>query len=85
MPVPWLVSALKKLGRKMEKHKQDIVKRKNGVGERIEQKLANTYQKMDCITVVECYNVMLSEYSVELTNSHKLVVKLGQQTCTCWQ
>ncbi|KAJ8436384.1 LOW QUALITY PROTEIN: hypothetical protein Cgig2_032205 [Carnegiea gigantea] len=61
-----------KLARKMEKHKQDIVKRKNGVGERLEQKLANTYQKMDCITAVECYNVMLSEYSVELTNSHKL-------------
>jgi len=52
---------------------------------RIEQKLADTYQKISCITVVECYSAMLGEYSVELTNSRKLVVKLGQQTCTCMQ
>ena len=31
--------------------------------------------------------MMLGEYSVELTNSRKLVVKPGEQTCTCrqWQ
>ncbi|KAJ8435710.1 LOW QUALITY PROTEIN: hypothetical protein Cgig2_002667 [Carnegiea gigantea] len=62
---------------------QDIVKSKNGVGERIEQKLADTYKKVGCITAVECYNLMLREYNVELTNNCKLVVKLGQQICTC--
>jgi len=31
------------------------------------------------------YSMMLGEYSVELTNNRKLVVKLGQQTCTCQQ
>ncbi|KAJ8430933.1 LOW QUALITY PROTEIN: hypothetical protein Cgig2_002721 [Carnegiea gigantea] len=51
----------------------DIVKRKNGVADRIEQKLAGTYQKMGCIVTVECYSMMLGEYSVELTNSCKLV------------
>ena len=63
------------------------MKWKNGVGERIEQKLVDTYRKMGCIAVVEYYSLMLEEYSVELTNSRKLVVKLGQQTCTCraWQ
>ncbi|KAJ8422966.1 hypothetical protein Cgig2_002715 [Carnegiea gigantea] len=42
---------------------------------------------MGCTAAVECYILMLGEYSVELTNSHKLVVKLGQQSCTCrvWQ
>ncbi|KAJ8435441.1 LOW QUALITY PROTEIN: hypothetical protein Cgig2_012562 [Carnegiea gigantea] len=73
------------LGKKMDKHKQDMMKWKNGVGERIKQKLANTSQKMGCIAAVECYSLMLGKYSVELTNSHKLVVKLGQQTCTCRQ
>ena len=44
-------------------------------------------KKMGCIAAVECYSLMLGEYSVELTNSRRLVVKLGQQTCTCrqWQ
>ena len=84
MPVPWLVSGhLEKLRKKINKHKQDILKWKNGVGKRIEQKLANTYKKMGCIAIVECYSLMLGEYSVELTNNRKLVMKLGQQTCTC--
>ncbi|KAJ8436084.1 hypothetical protein Cgig2_000986 [Carnegiea gigantea] len=34
---------------------------------------------------VECYSLMFGEYSMELTDSRKLVVKLGQQTCTCRQ
>jgi len=88
MPVPWLVSGhLEKLRKKIDKHKWGMIKWKNGVGERIEQKLADTYQKMGCIAAVECYSLMLGEYSVELTNSRKLMVKLGQQTCTCrtWQ
>ncbi|KAJ8431304.1 hypothetical protein Cgig2_018376 [Carnegiea gigantea] len=50
----------------------------NGVGERIEQKLADTYKKMGCIAAVECYSLMLGECNVELTNSCRLVVKLGQ-------
>ncbi|KAJ8440283.1 LOW QUALITY PROTEIN: hypothetical protein Cgig2_031597 [Carnegiea gigantea] len=78
---------LEKLGKKMDKQKQDILKWKNGVGEKIEQKLVYTYQKMGCIAAVECYSFMLGQYSVELTNSHKLVVKLGQWPCSCrqWQ
>ena len=77
MPVPWLVSGhLEKLGKKMDQHKTEMLKWKNGVGERIEQKLADTYKKMGCIAAVECYNFMLGEYSVELTNSRRLVVKL---------
>jgi len=75
MPVSWLVNGhLKKLGKKVDKHKQDILKWRNGVGERIEQKLAATYKKMGCIAAVECYSLMLGEYSVELTNSRKLAV-----------
>jgi len=42
--VPWFVGGhLEKLWRKMDKHKQDIVKWKNGVGKRIKQKLEDTY------------------------------------------
>ncbi|KAJ8424059.1 hypothetical protein Cgig2_032151 [Carnegiea gigantea] len=59
------------------KHKATII------GERIEQKLAGTYQKMGCIAAVEYYSLMLGEYSVELPNSHKLVVNLEQQTYMC--
>ncbi|KAJ8428406.1 LOW QUALITY PROTEIN: hypothetical protein Cgig2_024552 [Carnegiea gigantea] len=70
------------LGKKMDHHKMEMLKWKNGVGERIEQKLADTYKKMGCIAAVECYSLMLSEYSIELTNSRRLVVKRGQQTCT---
>ncbi|KAJ8419354.1 hypothetical protein Cgig2_016510 [Carnegiea gigantea] len=68
-----------------EKRCDDVSKRKgsvdgnyNGVGERIEQKLADTYKKMGYIAAVEYYSFMLYEYSVELTNNCKLVVKLGQ-------
>ncbi|KAJ8425909.1 hypothetical protein Cgig2_015727 [Carnegiea gigantea] len=51
--------------------RKDIVKW-NREGERIELKLAVTYQKMGCIATVECYSVLLGEYSVELTNNRKL-------------
>jgi len=62
MPVSWLVRGnLEKFGKKMDKQKQDMMKWKNGVGERIEQKLADTYQKEGCIAVVECYSLMLRE------------------------
>jgi len=49
--------------------------------------LIDTYKKMGYIAVVKCYNLMLRKYTVELTNNQKLMVKLGQQTCTCrqWQ
>ncbi|KAJ8429908.1 hypothetical protein Cgig2_025338 [Carnegiea gigantea] len=69
---------LEKLGKKMDKHKTETLKWKNGMGERIEQKLADAYKKMGRITAVECYSLMLGEYSVELTNSRQLVIKLGQ-------
>ncbi|KAJ8444538.1 hypothetical protein Cgig2_000817 [Carnegiea gigantea] len=49
----------------------NIPKRKNRVGERIEQKLASAYKKMDCITAVKCYSFMLVEFSMELTNNLK--------------
>ncbi|KAJ8432834.1 LOW QUALITY PROTEIN: hypothetical protein Cgig2_008548 [Carnegiea gigantea] len=58
----------------MDKHKQDMIKWNNGVGERTEHNLADSYQKMGCIAAVECYSLMLEEYNVELTNSRKLVV-----------
>jgi len=36
MPIAWFVNGhLEKFGKKMDKHKQDILKWKNGVGERI--------------------------------------------------
>ena len=83
MPVPWLVNGqLEKLRKKMDKHKHKILKWKNGVGERIEQKLADACKKMGYVAAIDCYSLMLCEYSVELTNNRKLVVKLGQQTCT---
>ena len=81
MPVSWPISGqLDKLKKKMDQHKMEMLKWKNGVEDRIEQKLADTYKKMGCIAAVECYNLML-------TNSRRLVVKLGQQTYTCrqWQ
>ncbi|KAJ8432145.1 hypothetical protein Cgig2_006847 [Carnegiea gigantea] len=62
----------------MDKHKTDTLKWKNGVGERIEQKLADTYKKTSCIAAVECYSLMLGEYSVELTDSSRLEVIYNQ-------
>ncbi|KAJ8446954.1 hypothetical protein Cgig2_006582 [Carnegiea gigantea] len=38
-------SSQEKLGKKMDKHKQETMKWKNRVGKRIEQKLVDTYQK----------------------------------------
>ncbi|KAJ8420184.1 LOW QUALITY PROTEIN: hypothetical protein Cgig2_013364 [Carnegiea gigantea] len=67
-----------KLWKKMDKHKQDILKWKNGVWERMEQKLFNTYKKMGCIAAIKCYSLMLGEYSVELTNKCKLVYEYVQ-------
>ena len=55
----------------------------NGVRERIEQRIADTYKQMGCVAAVECYNMLLGEYSVLLTNRRKLVMKLGSQTCIC--
>jgi len=84
MPVPWLVSGhLEKLGKKFGKHKENIEKWTNGVGERIEQRIADAYKQIGCVAAVECYSMLLGEYSVVLTNSRKLVVKLGSQTCMC--
>jgi len=88
MPVPWLVSGhLEKLGKKFGKHKEAIDKWVSWFGERIEQKIAETYKQMGCVAVVECYSMLLGEYSAVLTNSRKLVVKLGCRMCTCrkWQ
>jgi len=88
MLVSWLVNChLEKSRKKMDKDKdgQDIEKRKNGVDERIEQKLTDTYNKMDCVATVDGYNILLGEYSIQLTKSNncKLVMKLGQNTYTC--
>ena len=58
MLVPWCLNDhLEKLEKKMDKYKQDILKWKNRVGERIEQKLSNTYNKMGSIATVECYSL----------------------------
>ncbi|KAJ8448843.1 LOW QUALITY PROTEIN: hypothetical protein Cgig2_011464 [Carnegiea gigantea] len=72
MLVSWLMNGhLEKLRKKIDKHKQDILKCKNGVGEIIEQKLAGTYKTMGCIVVMECYSLMLSEYSTRHGNNGK--------------
>ena len=34
---------------------------------------------MGCVAAVECYSVLLGDYSTELTNNLKLVVKLGNK------
>jgi len=88
MPVTWLVSGHpKKLGKKFAMRKGEIEKWPNGVGERIEQRIADAYKQMGCGATMECYSMLLGEYSVLLTNSRKLVVQLGSQMCTCqkWQ
>jgi len=78
MPVPWLVNGyLEKLGKKFGKYKEDIEKWVNGVGEGIEQRIVDTYKQIGCVAAVECYSMLLGEYSVVLTNSRKLLVKLG--------
>jgi len=47
MLVSWLVDDhLEKLGKKTDKHKQDIRKWKNGVGDRIELKFVNIDKKI---------------------------------------
>jgi len=59
MLVPWLVSGhIEKLGKKMDKHKIKMLNWKNGVGEKIEQKLAGTYKKMGYIAAVECCSLL---------------------------
>jgi len=84
MLVSWLVSGhLEMFGKKSDKHKQDIKKWNNEVGERIEQKLPDKYNKMRSIAIVEYYSLLLGEYSVEMTNNRKLVVKLDHKTYTC--
>ncbi|KAJ8425935.1 hypothetical protein Cgig2_018733 [Carnegiea gigantea] len=60
-----------------------VMKWKNGVGERIKQRLADIYKKMSCITAVECYSLILGKYSMELTNSRKLVVKWEMRGLPC--
>ncbi|KAJ8430474.1 hypothetical protein Cgig2_003056 [Carnegiea gigantea] len=49
-------------------------------GERIEKKLTNTYEKVGCTVAVECYSLMLGEYSEELTNSCKLMLVYPMET-----
>ena len=62
MLVSWFVSGhVEKLGKKFGKHKEDINKWVNGVGERIEQKIADMYKKMGCVVAVECYSMLLGE------------------------
>ncbi|KAJ8428044.1 hypothetical protein Cgig2_007621 [Carnegiea gigantea] len=69
---------LEKLGKKMDKHKQDMMKWKNGMEERIEQKLADMYQKMGCITDVECYSLIKLVHPMETHNMGIVDAKTGR-------
>ncbi|KAJ8450566.1 hypothetical protein Cgig2_020203 [Carnegiea gigantea] len=52
------VGHLEKLGKKMDKYKTDILKWKNEVGERTEQKLADTYKKKWVMRGLLCCHAM---------------------------
>ncbi|KAJ8443355.1 hypothetical protein Cgig2_015836 [Carnegiea gigantea] len=80
MKGPTLMRAghLEKLGKKMDKDKQDMMKWKNGVGERIEQKLADTYSKMGCIAAVECYSLIQLVHPMETHDMGIVDAKTGR-------
>ncbi|KAJ8430905.1 hypothetical protein Cgig2_008408 [Carnegiea gigantea] len=60
---------IQKLGLKVNKQKTELEKWKNGVGDRIEKKLANIGSVAD----VKLFNTTLGEYGVLLTNNRSLV------------
>jgi len=83
MTIASLISGyLQKLGRKMDKRKYGVDKWKTGVGERVEKTLKKIYGKIGSIIEVQRYNHGIEEYSVTLTNSRCVVVKLSGGTCT---
>jgi len=88
MSIPWLVLGhLQKVGLKLDKRKAEIQKWANNVGDRIEKKLSKELANADSLIVVQAYNRVSGEFSVQLNNSRRLVVMLSKGECSCrwWQ
>ena len=84
MPIPWLVLGhLQKVGQKWDKRKEELQKWTNSVGGRIEKKLKKELAYADAVIDVQAYNRVSGEYSVQLSNSRRLVVKLTKSQCSC--
>ena len=88
MSIPWLVLGhLQKVGVKWDKRKAEMQKWANNVGDRIEKKLKKELAHADSVIEVQAYNRSTGEFSVQLSNSHRLVVTLSKGECSCrwWQ
>jgi len=88
MSILWLVIGhLQKLGKKWDKRKTELQKWENSVGNRIENKLKRELEDAESVIDVQLYNRVSGEYSVQLSNSRRLVVNLVNSTCSCqwWQ
>ena len=88
MSILWLVLGhLQKVGVKWDKRKAEMQKWANNVGDRIQKKLKKELANADSVIDVQAYNRSCGEFSVQLSNSHRVVVTLSKGECSCrwWQ
>ena len=72
-----------KVGLKWDRRKGEMQKWANNVGDRIEKKLSKELANADSVVDVQMYDRASGEYSVQLSNSRRLVVTLSKGECTC--
>ena len=86
--MPWLVLGhLQKVEMKWDKRNAELQKWANGVGNRIEKKLKKELLYAESVIDVQLYCRLSGEYSVQLSNSRRLVVNLYKGECSYrwWQ
>jgi len=84
LSIPWLLLGhTQKLGQKWDKQKAELEKWGNEVGVRMEKKLKRANEEADSVIDVQVYNGGGGEYTVQLSNSRRLVVNLTNGTCSC--
>jgi len=66
----------------MDKRKKKLQKWKNGVGERIKEKLKISHDNATCVIEMVEYVSGMGEFGIQLTNRRRLVINLSNQTCT---